>query len=120
MHPSSFARVLVFGIGLASPPDTVPSQGSAQGSPGTTSDVAAAKGVKCPEDFQSLYDAATTVLRCRRDVVTWVVTRCAEKEFSTYKATSGADSCGPTEIPGVGTPPGASGARPVACAAAGY
>jgi hypothetical protein len=81
---------------------------------------AAAKGVKCPEEYQSIYDASTAVLRCQREVVSWVVTRCLDKDFSTYKASPGADSCGPTEIPGVGAPPGSSGSRPASCSAPGY
>ena len=83
-------------------------------------DPAAAKGVQCPADFESLYDPTTKVLRCRRDIVRWVVTSCADKAFATYVARPGADSCNPTEIPGVGAPPGSSGSRPVACASSGY
>ena len=81
---------------------------------------AAARGVHCPTDFETLFDAATRVLRCRRDIVSWVVTSCVEREFATYLARPGSDVCGPTEIPGVGTPPGASRSRPVSCVSSGY
>ena len=67
-----------------------------------------------------MFDASTKVLRCRRDVASWVVTSCPDREFATYLARPGADGCGPTEIPGVGVPPGAPGPRPVACASPGY
>jgi hypothetical protein len=78
------------------------------------------KGVKCPDGFEASFDAVEKVLRCRRDVVRWVVTACTEKSFATYVVKAGADECAPTEIPGVGTPPGARGSRPVECAAQGY
>ena len=80
----------------------------------------AANGVRCPAEFTPMWDAATKVLRCRRDVVSWVVTACADKEFTTYVVKAGADACGPTEIPGVGKPPGVRGSRAVTCAASGY
>ena len=96
-----------------------PSQPPTQLSP-TPESVAAARGVQCPTDFDAVFDPASKVLRCRRDVVSWVVTSCQDKDFATYLARTGPDGCGRTEIPGVGTPPGASGSRPVACAAAGY
>ena len=79
-----------------------------------------AKGVRCPADFNAMWDATAKVLRCRREVVSWVVTACADKTFSTYLVKPGADACGPTEIPGVGTPPGVRGSKPVSCAAAGF
>jgi hypothetical protein len=79
-----------------------------------------AKGVKCPAGFDAAFDPAEKVLRCRREVVRWVVTACPDKAFATYRVKPGADACGPTEIPGVGIPPGAQGSRPVECAAQGY
>ncbi len=79
-----------------------------------------AKGVRCPTGFATEFDPAAKVLRCRKEIVRWVVTACNDKAFSTYVVKPGADSCGPTEIPGVGIPPGASGSRPVECAAEGY
>ena len=79
-----------------------------------------AKGVQCPAEFTPMWDAGSKVLRCRRDVVSWVVTACLEKAFGTYLVKVGADACGPTQIPGVGTPPGMKGFKPVACAAIGY
>ena len=78
------------------------------------------KGVRCPVEFTAIWEPATKVLRCRKEVVSWVVTTCLDKAFGTYLVKSGEDSCGPTEIPGVGTPPGVKGAKAVACAAPGY
>jgi hypothetical protein len=117
MYSTAHVRCCLIGLGLA----VLPAIGQAQGSstPGVV-ESAAAKGVRCPATHETLYDAATKVLRCRRDTVSWVVTSCAQKEFSTYRAKPGADSCDPTEIPGVGTPPGVTGSRPVVCAASGY
>ena len=80
----------------------------------------ASKGVRCPDGFVAEFDAGEKVLRCRRDIVRWVVTACAEKGFATYVVKSGPDACTPTEIPGVGAPPGSKGTKPVACAAPGY
>jgi hypothetical protein len=79
-----------------------------------------AKGVRCPPEFQSIYDPGAKVLRCRKELVSWVVTGCSDKAFASYLVKSGSDACGPTEIPGVGTPPGARGSKPVSCAAPGY
>ena len=79
-----------------------------------------AKGVRCPAEFTAMWDGTAKVLRCRREVVSWVVTACADKAFSTYLVKPGADACAPTEIPGVGTPPGVKGSKPVTCAASGY
>ena len=104
---------------VSSDPGVLSGQGPAQGTSSTES-ATASRGVHCPPDFETLFDPATKVLKCRREVVAWVVTSCLEKDFARYVAKAGADSCGPTEIPGVGTPPGATGSRPVACAAAGY
>ena len=94
-----------------------PNQSAQQPSP---TDAVAAKGVHCPADFEAVFEPASKVLRCRRDVVAWVVTSCPEKDFATYSAKPGPDSCGRTEIPGVGTPPGSTSTKPVACAARGY
>jgi hypothetical protein len=80
----------------------------------------ASQGVRCPSDFKPMWDSTAKVLRCRRDVVSWVVTTCSDREFATYIAREGADACGPTEIPGVGKPPGVRGSRAVNCAASGY
>ena len=80
----------------------------------------ASKGVRCPDGFVTEFDAGEKVLRCRRDIVRWVVTACPEKGFATYAVKPGPDACTPTEIPGVGTPPGSKGTKPVACAAPGY
>lgn len=78
------------------------------------------RGVRCPDSYQAVFDAAEKSLRCRKDIVRWVVTGCANTAFASYIVKSGPDSCGPTEIPGVGTPPGVKGSRPVTCAAPGY
>jgi len=79
-----------------------------------------AQGVRCPAEFTAVWDTASKVLKCRREVVSWVVTACPEKEFGTYVVKHGADACEPTEIPGVGKPPGSRGSKTVSCAAAGY
>lgn len=80
----------------------------------------ASKGVTCPDGFETVFDAGRKVLRCRREIVRWVVTGCPDRSFGTYVVKPGTDACAPTEIPGVGTPPGARGSRPVACAVTGY
>jgi hypothetical protein len=80
----------------------------------------ASKGVRCPDGFAAEYDAAQKILRCRKDIVRWVVTGCPDKAFASYVVKEGADACAPTEIPGVGTPPGVRGTKPVACAAQGF
>jgi hypothetical protein len=117
MYSTAHVRWWLVGLGLA----VLSAVGQAQGSPTpAVAESAAAKGVRCPATYEALYDAAAKILRCRRDTVSWVVTSCAHKEFSTYQAKAGADSCRPTEIPGVGTPPGATGSRPVVCASSGY
>jgi len=77
-------------------------------------------GVRCPAGFETIYDPSAKVMRCRKDVVSWVVTGCSDKSFASYVVKEGADACAPTEIPGVGTPPGARGTRSVGCVAAGY
>jgi hypothetical protein len=79
-----------------------------------------AKGVKCPPNYETLYDPTSKVLSCRRDIVSWVVTACAERQFATYSVRKGPDACAPTEVPGVGTPPGARGVRKVTCAGPGF
>ena len=127
MPSMPFIRSLVVAVDLLMAPLALASQGTAQApgqspvhlSPASES-IAAAKGVQCPADHESAFDAAGKVLRCRRDVVSWVVTSCQDKDFATYAAKPGPDACGRTEIPGVGTPPGATGSRPVSCAAPGY
>jgi hypothetical protein len=124
------AAVIAIGLGTEALParaqDPAPStalqsvgQAPAQ-APASAESAAAAKGVQCPSGFEALFDAAAKILRCRREVVTWVVTSCHEKGFGAYAAKRGADSCGPTEIPGVGVPPGSTGSRAVACASPGY
>ena len=118
MPIASFVQRAVLLIPLALFPTVARGQTPATGP--TSENVAAARGVHCPSDFETLFDAATGVLRCRRDVVSWVVTSCVEREFATYLARPGSDLCGPTEIPGVGTPPGASRSRPVSCVSSGY
>ena len=80
----------------------------------------AARGVRCPQEFTAVWDATSGILKCRRDVVSWVVTACSDKEYSTYLVKTGPDTCGPTQIPGVGTAPGVTGTRSVSCAASGY
>lgn len=121
-----FIRSLVVAVGLLMAPLTLaqvgaqaPGQSPTQSSPAPES-IAAAKGVQCPAGHESAFDATTKVLRCRHDVVSWVVTSCPDKDFATYAAKPGVDTCGRTEIPGVGTPPGATGSRAVSCAAPGY
>lgn len=117
MSPFSIARRTILILGLA----LTPVAASGQAAPaGPLSEGAAAGGVRCPAEYEALFDASSKVLRCRRDVVSWVVTSCGERSFSTYVAKAGADSCAPTEIPGVGSPPGATGSRPVVCVSAGY
>ena len=121
MHLVSYAFGATLALLLALSPTVGAAQAPAAATPpanGATA--AAARGVRCPADYETIFDAPTRTLRCRRDVVSWVVTSCPEKDFGTYVAKAGSDSCGPTQIPGVGTPPGAAGSRPVACAAAGY
>jgi hypothetical protein len=80
----------------------------------------AERGVRCPQEFTPVWDATAKILKCRRDVVSWVVTACGDKEYSTYLVKTGPDVCGPTQIPGVGTAPGVTGTRAVSCAAPGY
>ena len=80
----------------------------------------ASVGVRCPSSFRAIWDDNAKVLRCRKDVVSWVVTGCQEKAFASYLVRPGSDICGPTEIAGVGTPPGARGSSGVVCAAPGY
>ena len=120
MSCSPDRRSLLVTIGFAAVPLLLASQGAAQSTPPSAAEDPAAKGVQCPADFQAVFDNTTKVLRCRREAIAWVVTRCADKDFATYSAKPGPDSCGPTEIPGVGTPPGATALKPVACAAPGY
>jgi hypothetical protein len=110
---------LVVAIDLAFAPVSLGTQVPGQ-SAQPVADGVAAKGVHCPVDFEAVFDAASKVLRCRREVVTWVVTGCPDKDFATYSAKPGADSCGRTEIPGVGAPPGSTASKPVTCAAPGY
>src|SRR5687767_15942913 len=78
-------------LALAPP---VPAQGTGQSptqSSATPESMAAARGVHCPADFNAVFDPATKVLRCRRDVVSWVVTGCPDKDFATYSARTGPD-----------------------------
>lgn len=114
--PLCYAALL---LGCTLLPVVVPGQAAARATAQSES-AAAAKGVRCPSDFDPLFDAASHVLRCRRDLVSWVVTSCPDKQFASYVAKPGADSCSPTEIPGVGSPPGSRGSRPVDCASSGY
>lgn len=111
---------LVIAIDVAVGSLMLTAQGPVQAAQQSPADGAAAKGVHCPADFETVFDPASKVLRCRREVVAWVVTGCPEKDFATYAAKPGPDSCGRTEIPGVGAPPGAATSKPVACAAPGY
>ena len=99
---------------------TLGAQLQSQSAQPSSADGIAAKGVHCPADFEAVFDSASRVLRCRREVVAWVVTGCPEKDFAAYSVKPGPDSCGRTEIPGVGTPPSATVSKPVACAAPGY
>ena len=105
MQTLSWIRYMTVGIALLA----LASWGAALTPQGTTSP---SKGVRCPAEFVAVWDAGTKVLRCRKDVVSWVVTACADKTFATYVVRAGEDACGPTEIPGVG--------KPVSCAASGY
>ena len=111
---------LLLTLDLAAVPVIVTAQGPTQSTQPASAEGLAAKGVQCPAEYQAVFDTSTKVLRCRRDAVAWVVTRCPEKDFATYSAKPGADSCGPTEIPGVGAPPGSTAFKPVGCAAPGY
>ena len=80
----------------------------------------ASSGVRCPDGFTAEFDSAAKVLKCRKELVRWVVTTCPDKSFATYTVKAGADACTPTEIPGVGAPPGSKGSKPVECASSGY
>ena len=80
----------------------------------------ASSGVRCPDGFTAEFDSAAKVLKCRKEIVRWVVTTCPDKSFATYAVKAGADACTPTEIPGVGAPPGSKGSKPVECATSGY
>ena len=120
MSFTSDVCLLLMAIDLAVALRVSPAQGPSQGPPPSQAEVVAAKGVHCPVDFDAVFDATTKVLRCRRETVAWVVTACPDKDFATYSARPGPDSCGRSEIPGVGTPPGATVTKPVACAAPGY
>jgi len=95
-------------------------QDAGQAAPAVATSPDASKGVHCPNEFEARFDAVNKVLRCRRETVAWAVTSCPDKDFATYTAKPGPDSCGRTEIPGVGTPPGATTSRPVTCASTGY
>ena len=80
----------------------------------------ASGGVKCPDGFSAEFDTAQKVLRCRKEIVRWVVTACPDKAFATYVVKTGPDACTPTEIPGVGSPPGSKGSKAAECASPGY
>ena len=111
---------LVAGFDLVLVSLVLGAQGPGQSAQPSPADGVAAKGVHCPADFEAVFDPASKVLRCRREVIAWVVTGCPEKDFASYSARPGPDSCRRTEIPGVGIPPGATVSKPVACAAPGY
>ena len=113
MRTLSWIRYMTLGMAFLA----LASWAAALASQGTTPP---ARGVRCPPEFVAVWDPTTKVLRCRKDVVSWVVTACVDKTFATYVVKAGEDSCGPTEIPGVGKPPGARGAKAVSCAAPGY
>lgn len=76
--------------------------------------------VTCPEGFAPAAPARSPAAACRRRVVTWSVTTCADSAFRAYRVLTGADRCGPTEVPGVGAPPGVTATRAVSCPAPGY
>ncbi len=78
------------------------------------------ESVGCPAGFRAIWNDSARILRCRRDVVSWVVTTCTDKAFANYVVKRDADSCVPTEIPGVGTPPGVRDSISVSCAASCY
>lgn len=75
----------------------------------------------CPTGYER-NDApdATSASRCRRSVVAWAVTSCPDSAFATYRVRPGADACLPTEVAGVGAPPGRVGSRGVRCPSAAY
>ena len=52
--------------------------------------------------------------------MTWAVTACADSAFQTYRAVEGPDRCDPTDVPGVGAPPGAARGKAVSCGGSGY
>jgi len=80
---------------------------------------AAASG--CPIGYErNGAPGATTATRCRRTVVAWAVTSCPDSAFATYRVRAGADACLPTEVAGVGAPPGRAGTRAVHCPTAAY
>ena len=118
--PFTDLYALVVAIDLTVASVALSAQAPSQSPQPPKADGVAAKGVHCPADFEAVFDAASKTLRCRHEVVTWVVTGCPEKDFATYSARPGPDNCGRTEIPGVGRPPGATDSKPVACAAPGY
>ena len=75
----------------------------------------------CPAGYErNGAPGATTATRCRRTVVAWAVTNCPDSTFATYRVRAGADACLPTEVAGVGAPPGREGTRPVRCPSPGY
>ena len=80
----------------------------------------ASSGVRCPDGFTTDFDTTQKILRCRKETVRWVVTACPDKSFATYVVKAGPDVCTPTEIPGVGAPPGSKGSKAVECASSGY
>ncbi|MFL5582752.1 MAG: hypothetical protein ACJ8AO_20500 [Gemmatimonadaceae bacterium] len=75
----------------------------------------------CPAGYErnGAPSAKTAALRqaqgCRRTVVAWAVTSCPDSAFATYRVRGGADACLPTEVAGVGAPPGRGGTRAVHC-----
>lgn len=117
---TSYVQSIAAAVALSLSPFSLGGRGHLEGQGLPSESAAAAKGVHCPREFEAVFNPDTKVLTCRREVVAWVVTSCPEKDFAKYVAKAGPDSCGPTEIPGVGTPPGATGSRPVGCAAPGY
>ena len=116
MSRTSVRRWIPFLICLALA--AIPGRSAAQGPPPAQD--SASKGVRCPAGFEAIFDQASKILRCRKDNVRWVVTSCNDKEFASYVSRPGADMCAPTEIPGVGAPPGTKGSRGVDCAAPGF
>jgi hypothetical protein len=75
----------------------------------------------CPAGYErNAAPGATPVTRCRRTVVAWAVTSCRDSAFAAYRVRAGADACLPTEVAGVGAPPGREGTRAVHCPSPAY
>lgn len=86
----------------------------------------AAAAAGCPAGYERNGAPGATLrqaqgrLACRRTVIAWAVTSCPDSAFATYRVRAGADACLPTEVAGVGAPPGREGTRGVRCPSPAY